>query len=326
MKLLTEKDERFKHLLSKAVVFVVLATLGIGVALFWTGIKKGAFTPKSPVYFVADSGQDLNEGMPVKFSGFKIGKLNSLALDEQGHVQVEVNIETKYLSLIRQGAVITLRKEGVIGDGILEINHGEESKPVLAAGDKLTFERANGLEQAVLEMKNRIVPIIDGVQLMLEDPNGDVRQTLKNMRQITAEIKGFAAEMHGTRERVDQVLGSVDNNLNNEVTPLLRSLRQSAVRAEAMSAKLDQELPGMLQKMDSSMESLRSTSEIIKNAVQGSAPQLPGVLGEARLTMGKTQEVLGATQEAYESLSSRWPLKNMVPAPETGPVRMDSHD
>ncbi|TAJ79489.1 MAG: MCE family protein [Gallionellaceae bacterium] len=326
MTLLADKDERFKNLFGKAAIFILLAVIGIGLVFLWTGIKKGAFTAKSPVYFVADSGQDLSEGMPVKFSGFKIGKLNTLGLDEQGHVQVEVIIETKYLALLRQDAVMSLKKEGVIGDGVLEISRGSENKPVLAVGGKVRFERANGLEQAVVDVKNRIVPILDDVHQTLSDPHGDVRQTLKNLRE-------FSAEMRATRERVDRVLGgvdsvlgSVDSNLDKEVGPLLRSLRQSAANAESLSGKFDRELPSLLKKADSSMESLRMTSEAIKDAVQQAAPQVPGVLGEARDTLGKTREMVGSTQDVVDSLSASWPLKNVVPPPETGPIRMDSHD
>ena len=312
MTLLADKDERFKNLFGKAAIFILLAVLGLGLVFLWTGIKKGAFTPKSPVYFVADSGQDLSEGMPVKFSGFKIGKLNTLTLDEQGHVQVEVSIESKYLSLLRQDAVMSLKKEGVIGDGVLDVSRGTEGKPVLAAGDKVRFERASGLEQAVLEVKSRIMPILDDLQHTLHDSDGDVRQTLKNLRE-------FSSEMRGTRERLDRVLGSVDSNISNEVGPLLHSLRQSA-------AKIDQDMPVLLKKIDSSMENLRKTSESINDAVQHSVPQLPGMLGEARETLGKTREMVGTTQEVVDSLSTSWPLKNAVPQPETGAVRMDSHD
>jgi phospholipid/cholesterol/gamma-HCH transport system substrate-binding protein len=310
--LLADKDERFKNLFGKAALFILLAALGIGAVFLWTGVKKGAFTAKFPIYFEADSGQDLSEGMPVKFSGFKIGKLNTLTLDEQGHVQVEVIIEAKYLKLIRQDAVISLKKEGVIGDGVLDISRGTESRPILAAGGKVRFERTNGLEQAVVDMKNRIVPILDDVHQILSDPNGDVRQTLKNLRQ-------FSAEMQGTRKKLDQVLGSVDGNLNNEVGPLLRSLRQTSANAEQLSAKINHDLPELLKKADSGMENLRLSTESIKGAIQQSAPQLPAVVG-------KTREVLGTTQEAVDALSNTWPLKSAMPPPETGPVRMDSHD
>ncbi len=319
MTLLTDKDERFKYLFGKTAIFILLAAMGIGLAFFWAGEKKDAFTPKSPIYFVADSGEDLSVGMPVKFSGFKIGKLNALTLDEQGLVQVEVSIETKHLRLIRQNAVMTLKKEGVIGDGVLEISRGAEDKPVLAAGDKVRFKRANGLEQTVADIKDRIMPILGDLHHTLHAPDGDVRLTLQNLREFSAEIRG-------TRERMDRVLDSVDANLNNEVRPLLRSLRQSAANTEKISAKFNQELPALLNKTDSSLENLRMTSEIIKNTVQRSAPQIPGMLGEARETMDMTRGVIGDTQEVIDSLSTHWPLKSVVPAPETGPVKMDSHD
>jgi phospholipid/cholesterol/gamma-HCH transport system substrate-binding protein len=317
--LLADKDDRFKNLFGKAAIFVLLAVVGISAIFMWTGIKKGAFTAKSPIYFVADSGQGLSEGMPVKFSGFKIGKLNTLTLDEQGQVQVEVSIEAKHLKLLREDAVISLTKEGVIGDGVLELSRGTEGRAILKEGGFVHFVRANGLEQAVIEVKNRILPILDDLHQTLNDPQSDVRQTLKNLRELSAELRG-------TRERMDHVLGSVDANLNNEIGPLLRSLRQSATNAETLSAKLENELPALLKKADDSMENLRITTVNVKDAVQKSVPQFPGMIDEARETLNKTREVVGDTQEVVESLSTHWPLKSVVPPLETGPVKMDSHD
>ncbi len=319
MTLFDDNDERFKNLFGKTAVFVLLAALGMGLAFVLVGVKKGMFTAKSPIYFVADSGQDLSEGMPVKFSGFKIGNLNSLALDNRGHVQVEVDIETKYLKLIRQDAVMSLKKEGVIGDGILELSRGTEGKPALAAGGRVSFERASGLEQAVIEVKNRVIPILDDIHQTLHDPDGDVRQTLKNLRD-------FSFEMRTTQQRLDSVLKKVDANVDNQVAPLLGSLRKSAANAEALSGKLDYELPVLLKKADSSMESMREASETINRAVQRSAPQLPGMMDETRDTLGKTRKLIGDTQQAVDSLSTHWPLNSSAPPPDSGPVRMDSHD
>ena len=207
---------------------------------------------------------------------------------------------------------MSLKKEGVIGDGVLEISRGTEDKPALASGGKVRFERASGLEQAVIDVKNRIMPILDDLHHTLHDPDGDVRQTLKNLRE-------FSAEMRGTRERLDRVLGSLDTNLNKEVGPLLQSLRKSAANAETLSGKLDYDLPVMLKKADATMESLRQAGETINAAVQRSAPQLPAV-------MGKAQKLMGDTQQAVDSLSTHWPLKSDTPAADTGPIKMDSHD
>lgn len=319
MTLLADKDERFKNLFGKAALFIALATIGVGLTLFWTGVKKGAFAAKSPIYFVADSGQDLSEGMPVKFSGFKIGKLSALALDEQGRVQIVVNIETKYLTLIRNDATITLKKEGVIGDGVLEISRGTEGKPALISGDKIHFERASGLEQAVLDMKARVLPVLDDLHQTLHDPNGDVRQTLKNLREFTAGIRV-------TQERLDRILAGVDNNMNNEAVPLLRSLKASAANAETISTRLEQALPVLLNNANGSMENIRITSELFKDTMKNTAPVVPEILGETRNTLGKTRDIIGDTQEIIDAVSARWPLKNIVPAADAVPVRMDSHD
>ncbi|HEY0665705.1 MAG TPA: MlaD family protein [Gallionella sp.] len=292
--LLEERDERFRNLFGKSALFVLVALLGIGMTFVWSEVKKGAFTAKSPVYFVADSGTDLSEGMPVKFSGFKIGKLSSLTLDDRGQVQVEVNIESRYLGLLRQDAVVTLIKEGVIGDGVLEINRGSEDKPVLEEGGKLRFEREKGLGQAVTDVKDRVMPILDDVYRTLHDPQGDVNQTLRNLRDFT-------------------------NALNRDATPMMSSLRQTATNAEAMTGKLDRELPELLQKADATMDSLSKASGAVNDALQQSAPQLPEIIGETRALIGDTQEVV-------DSLSTTWPFKSDDAEPETGPVGMDSHD
>jgi len=310
--LLIEKDERFTNLFGKAAMFVLLAALGIGAVIVWTGVKKDVFTAKSPIYFVADSGQDLSEGMPVKFSGFKIGSLNTLTLDEQGRVQVEVRIDKKYLGLIRQDAVMILKKEGVIGNGMLEISRGAEDKPALEPGDKVRFERASGLEQAVVDVKDRIMPILADLHHSLHDPDGDVRQILKNLRE-------FTAGMRDSQVRLGKALDKINTNLDREVGPMLQSLRKSAASAETMSGKLDSELPALLKKAESSVDSLREASETINDAVKRSAPQLPEV-------MGKTQRLIGDTQEAIDSLSTHWPLKSDAPATSNAPVGMDSHD
>jgi len=314
--LLDEKDERFKNLFGKAALFVLFAALGIGLVLVLTGVKKDVFTAKSPIYFIADSGQDLKEGMPVKFSGFKIGKLNKLSLDEQGRVQVEVMVDTKYLKLIHEDAVISLIKEGVIGDGVLEISRGTEGKPTLLAEGKVIFMRAGGLEQAVVDVKDRVMPILDDIYLNLHDPKGDIHQILKNLNE-------FSAGLVRTQKQLNKVLENLDKNMDKDVTPLLHSVRQSAENAEAMTNKLNQELPELLKKVDSSMDSVRSVSETINEAVKKSAPQIPGMVSETRATIGKTQKLISGTQEVVDSLNSHWPLKSDKPV-ETDVVKMDS--
>lgn len=315
MKLLADKDERFKGLFVKVSIFVLIAVVGVTLNLLFSGIKKGFFTPKSAIYFIAGSGQDIKVGMPVKLSGFKIGSVSKLELDSKAQAQVELMIEERYLVLLKEDAEVSLKKEGVIGDSILEATRGSEGKAQLQAGATIKFERGGGLEQIAQDLRDRLYPALDEINKLLKDandPKGDVRQTLSNLRQ-------FSAEMRGTRARIDHLLGLVDEGIVNDVRPALRSVKQSAESAEAMLGRLNQELPGLLKKTDASLDNLQQTSATIKSAVDSSAPQLSGFLGETRGLVSDTRTIM-------DSASTSWPLKNMMQPPEQGLVKMDSHD
>jgi len=304
MKLLADKDERFKGLFTKVSIFVLIAVIGVSLNLLVSGIKKGFFTPKSPIYFVASSGQDIKVGMPVKLSGFKIGAVSQLELDNKAQARVEMLIEDRYLGMLKEDAEVSLQKEGVIGDSILEASRGSESRKNLSAGAEIKFERGGGLEQIANDLRERLYPALDEINQLLKDvndPKGDVRQTLGNVRQFTAELQG-------TRVRIDQLLGQINEGVEKDVRPALHSVKQSA-----------EQLPAMVKKVDDSLENLRQTTATIKSTVDNSAPQISGFLGETRGLMSDTRNIM-------DSASTSWPLKNMMQSPEQGLVRMDSHD
>lgn len=315
MKLLADNDERFKGLFVKASIFVLIAVAGVTLNLVFSGIKKGFFTPKSAIFFVADTGQDLKVGMPVKLSGFKIGSVSKLSLNDKTQAQVEMLIENDYLALLKEDAIVSLMKEGVIGDSVLEIRRGSEEKQQIKAGSTIEFERGGGLEQIANDLRDRLYPALDEINKLLRDandPKGDVRQILGNLNQ-------FSAELRGTRARIDHILDEVDEGMIKDVRPALRSVKQSAEGAGAIIEKLNQEIPGLLEKTNDSMENLRQSSETIKSALENSAPQLSGFMGETRGLVSDTRNLM-------DSASTSWPLKNMMQPPEQGMVRMDSHD
>lgn len=304
MKLLADKDERFKGLFTKVSIFVLIAVVGVSLNLLISGIKKGFFTPKSPVFFVASSGQDIKVGMPVKLSGFKIGAVSTLELDKKAQARVEMMIEDRYMSMLKEDTEVSLKKEGVIGDSILEASRGSESRPNLKAGAEIKFERGGGLEQIANDLRARLYPALDEMNQLLKDmndPKGDVRQTLGNVRQFTAELQG-------TRAHIDQLLGQINERVATDVKPILQSVKQSA-----------EQIPAMIKKVDDSLENLRQTTATIKTTVDNSAPQVSGFLGETRGLVSDTRNIM-------DSASNSWPLKTIIQPAEQGLVRMDSHD
>ena len=315
MKLLADKDERFKGLFRKIAIFVSLAMVGLALNLIYSGIKKGFFTPQSSIHFIAQSGQDIKEGMPVKLSGFKIGTVKSIALNNMAQAQVEMAIDNQYLPLLNADAVVSLKKEGIIGDSILEARRGTEEKKPLQPGDKIRFERTGGLEQIAQDLRDRLFPALDEINKLLHDandPQGDVRQTMKNLRE-------FSSEMRGTQARLDRLMQQAELGMTTDVRPALHNMRQSAEHIGAMVDKLDQETPLLLNKINTTLDNLQRSTQTIDAAVTQTAPQLPGLVGESRSLVGDTRNILDAA-------SSSWPLNKMIPPPDKGLLKMDSHD
>ena len=315
MTVLADNDERFKGLLVKVSLFVLIAIIGVTLSLIFVSVKKGFFTPMSSIHFETGAGQDLKIGMPVKLSGFKIGTVTKLELDDKAQTQVEMLIQDRYLPLFKEDAVVTLKKEGIVGDSILEARLGSENKPNLKAGARIEFERGGGLEQISQDLRDRLYPALDEINHLLKranDPNGDVLQILGNLRMLIDEIRG-------TREQISNLLGHMDETVTKDVRPMLNSVRQTIDGAANMTSKLNQELPGIMNNAGKSIDNVRQISETFKTTIDNSAPQISGFLGESRGLVSDTRNILSAASES-------WPLKNIIPPAEDELVKMDSHD
>ena len=113
--------------------------------MVFIGIERGVFTAKYRINFTVDKGTGFFEGMPVKLSGFKIGKIDSMSLDEHAKVKVILLINKKYSKWIRQDSKAILTKEGFIGRGAIEITVGSVNKPVIGDGGVIQNEKAGDL-------------------------------------------------------------------------------------------------------------------------------------------------------------------------------------
>jgi phospholipid/cholesterol/gamma-HCH transport system substrate-binding protein len=308
MTLLADRDERFKGLFVKISIFVLLALVGIAFNFLYAALRQGVFLQKTPIYFVAPSSQDIHEGMAVKLSGFKIGTVKTMTLNEMAQTQVEVLIEDRYMHFLKEDADLTLTREGVIGDSVLAVNRGTESKGPLQAGAEIKFVQSGGLEQITQDLRDRLFPAINDVSKLLHDvndPQGDIRMTLRNLRE-------FSAGLNGTRQRLDRLLDHTDAAVSNDAHPMLQSLNKS-------SARLEQDLPGLLNKADATLDNLQKSSAVLKSALEVAGPQLSGLMGEGR-------ELVSGARKTVDSLNNSWLLKSGVPSEQRGLIKMDSHD
>lgn len=181
MTLLRDNDPRFRGLPVKVALFVLLGVGLVAGVLVMLARAQGYFEPKTPVAFEAPSGTDLRVGMPVKLSGFKIGQVSSIALNERARVDVTMRIEDRYMQWVKADSLVSIGRDGLIGDSHLDLQPGNPRLPQLAAGETLVFEVTPGLADIAADVRARTLPVIDGMNRLLadmNDPKGDLRAAL----------------------------------------------------------------------------------------------------------------------------------------------------
>lgn len=318
MKFMKETDERFIGVEKKIGLFVLAALIGIITVIVSVGLQSDVFTPKTRIFFIAESGQGINEGTAVKLSGFKIGKVKRLYLDDAAKVKVELSIKTKYMKWIKTDSEARLIKEGLIGDSVIEITPGSAKAKDVKEDGIIAFERTRGLGEIAAELKDELKPALSDIKQIvayINDPEGDVKQTLKNLRIIS---EGLPA----TKQRLDALLADTDKGVNasaKKIDALLDSAKQTVDSVDGLVKKIDKDIPVMLERTNKSVENIQKTTEEIKKATEQAAPQIPSMIE-------KGNDVAEGTKEVVDSVKKTWPVRIFIKNPEEKLLKVDSYE
>lgn len=317
MKLLKDGDPRFQYLGWRVVLFgimvlSILILLAGGIAL-----KQGLFVSKTRLHFIAEHGAGFSPGMQVRFSGFRIGVVDKVALTNDARVNIELLVESRYMKWIKSDTTAQMLQDGLMGDYYLEMIGGTPALPALKEGGKVNFAPVQTLSDMAQDLKNRTLPVIDSVQTTLDyvnDPKGDVRQTVGNVRQLTAELRE-------TRAKVDELLVKVDGLANHEVRSTLQNASQVLARSDATLAQVQARLPLMLDSSASSLAHIESATRdasamasVLRSSVDEAGPRLPSIVRNG-------DDLVRDSRDTLQGLQQSWPLnKILTPVPLDNPA------
>ncbi|WP_035055321.1 MlaD family protein [Andreprevotia chitinilytica] len=320
MNYLNDSDPRFRLLGLRVGSFGGLALLLVCVLIAVLGLRQGYFVPKTRLHFIAENGAGLIPGMQVRLSGFKVGVVDKVSLNEQAKVDVDLLVESRYMKWVKPDSQASLLQDGLLGDHFIEIVGGSPNLNQLSEGGKLAFAPALGFADIALDLRQRVIPIIESAQTTLDyvnDPKADIRQTLAN-------FKALSSEMRQTRASVEQLLGKLDKVAGEDVPATLQSTRQVLDRTDRTIAEVESRLPGALDQLNQTLinaNHVASEAAALVNTgrrvVDEAAPHLPGMIRNG-------DSILRTTREALDGASRSWPLKNWVVTPTASAPLPDS--
>lgn len=314
-----QEDPRFMHLKKKVFLFAFFSVSILGGAFVLIGMEKDLFTSKYELSFTVPKGTGFATGMPVKLSGFRIGRIKSISLNESASVDILLQIDRRYRKWLRADSEARLVKEGLIGETIIEVSAGSPAQPLLEENQRLIFVKTKGLDELAEEIADKVKPVLLNVSDIIayaNDPQGDLKQTLHHIRLLSAGLED-------TRRRLDAVLADTGKEIEGvtaRAAILLDDASRTVRTAESVLQGVEEGLPPILSKTQETMGNAASLSGDLKDAAGENLPQVSPLLKSSGRLMEETDAVL-------QAVKGTWPISRRIVKPEEKRfVPGDSHD
>jgi phospholipid/cholesterol/gamma-HCH transport system substrate-binding protein len=292
-----------------ALVLVLLAAI-----LF----RQGAFSRSANLYFIAESASGLTPGTAVKLSGFRIGAVSALELQSNLNVLVTLRIPLNDFQRLRKDAKAELRKEEVVQTAVLEINPGKSAEPLSSDDPRIAFDRGRSFGQTAQDLTDRLAPILDDVKAltaMLSDRERGLGPMLEKSRAASHDLAATAAEIRAlvseTRARFAAVGAQAQGTLGDASAAFSR-LDHMAGKAEQSLEKIDNELPGLLVKINGTLDDAQAVVKDARIASTAAAESVPRALRDIQPAAEDAREIIRGVKQS-------WPVRNMLPAKKATP-------
>ena len=197
--------------------------------------EKGTFEKRYNYHFMTTSADSFNIGMPLKFSGFKIGVIDNIELQNNGNVFMTFSVNEKNRKWIGVDTVLTLKKP-LIGSAhiVVETQVGEE---VLKEGSTLTIVVNDDINDMISKLEpavERVISIIhniDTITSSLAKEDSEFTQTLQNLNKFSSNLA-----------RSDSLLTTItgDKNSTQSLVEALSQTENIMLEIKKISSDLSQ--------------------------------------------------------------------------------------
>ena len=210
-----------KNLQFRVGLLVGLAVvLGAGFVIYAL-YARGVFEDTQRLTLVAENAEGVGIGMDLSFSGFPIGRVQRLALDDQGRARIDIDVPRKDAHWLRESTIFTLER-GLVGAARIRAYTANLRDPPLPNGAVRSVLRGDTSEE-IPRMVATLRSALENVEQMTAS-GGNLQMALGDVRSITGRAAGRygvlgmllgneedARKLVATLDHANAILASVDS-------------------------------------------------------------------------------------------------------------------
>jgi phospholipid/cholesterol/gamma-HCH transport system substrate-binding protein len=302
------------------VLAVVLGALLIGGIAY----QHGSLSRRAEVYFIADDVTGLAPGTTVRMSGFRIGKVADLQLQDDLNVKVVLVIETEPFHHLRSDARAVLVREQ-LKPAAIDLRAGSAATPLPEGDPRVGFGRRGTLTEVAEDLRTRLAPILEDVKQLTgvaRERRGDIDAVLRNANEVSRELAGAAREMRALTAELRQRAGRLGAQSEATMAEVNRSVVRTGGligQAEKSLDAINVKLPGMLLKAETTLGNLDAVLRDSRTISAAAASSVPAMLDNVSPMIDDSREMMQGVRQS-------WPMRSMLPAPAPALLPIESHD
>jgi phospholipid/cholesterol/gamma-HCH transport system substrate-binding protein len=219
-----------------AGMFVLVLTFILIVGVLWLG--AGGPKPEHKLYvtYMTESVYGLSKDSTVTYRGVDVGRVRKIELDPNNSERVQLLLEIRADTTIREDTIATLETQVLTGLGHIYLQGGEGTSPVLQAKEGEEYpviasrtSMRGQWEKSVTKMLANLNDIAERMNRLLDDRYleevlDELRVTLNNSREVS--------------DRMRKILEQVDRDMMARLPELVDQLQVSAVSVEHMAEQI----------------------------------------------------------------------------------------
>ena len=296
------------------LAFTIMLIAGfVGYVLY----SRGVFEDTQRLRLIADNAEGIGIGTDLMFSGFPIGKVRNIRLQEDGKVRIAVRVRGSEAKWLRTSSVFVIDVPLVGAAKLRVFSHNLSDPPLEDRAERpvLRGDTAQEIPRLVATLRS----VLENIE-QITGPGGSLQASLANLRVVTERLSGkggvLAATLGGEQE-AKKVIETIDRT-----NALLGKLGGVTDRLDGILAKTDQRVFAQGGVMDGTQqavtqanallgevrESLRKVDQVLKDAqeVSGNAKAATQDLGALRAEVDASLRKINGM---IDEINRKWPFK-----------------
>jgi len=294
--------------------FVMLGFGAIILMVLLLSLRTDMFAKKFYLTFSPPSANALYVGQPVTFQGFAIGHIDSMALKNDGSIDITMKLLEHYHSMLHGGITVHLVRDSFIGEQKLEITAGDKHKPMVKNGQNIAYLPTATIEQLLQQIKpavadaNILLSELSSLATWMNNPDSDIRQITARLNAASHDLNRkdvgkLMQNMTLTMQNLQALSKSMkDQHIAKQLAETLKASSNILSDLQPLSAQIAKQGPASMKRINSligHVDQLSRSLDIVSADLSELTPELPGLARESRTTLVEMRKTLTALQGSW---------------------------